>query len=103
MRADALIVIATVLGGGATVIAVVRFEARRRARRMDLIARAAGIEAPDDAGRRAVAHETGGLVGGERQSMRESKVFERGNGRDIEVERTLASLSGLRTVREPEQ
>ena len=81
-----------------------RFESRRIARRVDYLMRAAGIEAPDGSRPRSVARASA-LAGPDSRSVHESEALtpaERGNGRDHEVERSLAALAGIRAVREPD-
>ena len=104
MSPDALVVLAGVVLAAAVVVAVVRLEARRTRDRVDCFMRAAGIEVPVDAGTRSVSHESA-LAGSESRGVRDSEPLtsaERGNGRDADVERSLAGLAGIRAVREPD-
>jgi len=96
---DALAVLAAVLGTGCALAAVVRFEARRTRERVDYLMRAAGIEVPAGSARRARAHGTG-LGKGESRSVQADAPAGPSNGRDHEVERSLAALAGMRVVRE---
>ena len=99
MSPDALAVLAAVLGTGCALAAVVRFEGRRTRERVDYLMRAAGIEVPGSAGRRALAHETAPAKG-EPRSVQADAPAGPSNGRDHEVERALAALAGMRAVRE---
>lgn len=88
MSGEGLAILATVIGTGAAVVAMIRFEARRITRRVDRIARAAGIAA-EPAKSRPVAHETG-LAASEPRSVQADAPMEHG----------LEHVSGIRAMRE---
>lgn len=101
----AWMVVAVVLGTGAVLAVLVLAVGRSVTRRLVHIMVKTGIAPfPEPSGTRSLAHESV-LAGSDPRSVRDSEALapaERGNGRDIEVERSLAALAGLRAAREPD-
>ena len=105
MSPAAWVVVAVVLATGAVLAVLVLAVGRAVTRRLDCIMAATGIaELAPPSGTRFLAHESA-LAGSESRNVHESEPLtpaERGNGRDADVERSLAGLAGIRATREPE-